>query len=189
MIERASAHDEPPRRPHAVRGLIVRLRGWLGTHRSHVEAASPIAPDVLPVIERIGAISGFSSDRHLADAGRAQRNRWSAAGETVVALPISRRQQLNQLANRLRARFVVGDSCPDDPLLLAMAPAPLQRLCIDSSAHIEALDDPVPYRVVLGHEFDTRVILETTSFDTAQEFVLQYLLLTRDQLGSAEVGA
>lgn len=189
MIERPGASDETQRRSQIVGDIIVRLRGWLGAPLPRADSTSvarSIPAKVPQTVDRIGPLLELSSGRQNSENAHAQRNWTNTVGQTVVALPLSRRQQLTQLAHHIRKRFGDAEACPDDPLLLTVSSVPLQRLCIDSSSYIEVFDDRASYRVVLGHEFETRVILETPSVDLAENFVLQYLLLTREEVCPAE---
>lgn len=190
MVERAGANDGTRGRFQIVSGLIVRLRGWFGASRrcnGAVSAAPSIAPMTTPSIERIGPPSQSSFERpSLPVSSLVSRSRASAAEETVIRLPTSRRQLLNQLARDMRMRLEDVAASGADPLLLVVASGPHQRLQIDSSSYIEVLEEPAPYRVVLGDEFGTRIMLETGDFDLAHHFILQYLLLTRDDVSPVE---
>lgn len=186
MIERIGTKDGFPRRPRSVRDVIARLRVWLGDSIQSRAGMAPLAAiESMSSVERIGPFSG----RHLPDTSRNPgfRDRNSMTGRTVIALPITRRQQLNQLARDIRTRFGdAGDASSEDQLLLTVVAVPKPRLYIDRTAHIEVREETNPYRVVLGDEFDTRVILETADFGLVQEFICQYLVLTRDEVFSAE---
>jgi hypothetical protein len=194
MAQRADANDGTPRRSRTVGGFIARMRDWLSATEQPA-AAVQVAQEPQresASIERIGPFTRLSSERrvgvYLADAG-SNGNAGAGRGDTVIALPVNRRQQLNQLAQEIRIRFGDGTTNNDDPLLLTLVSAPQQCLRIDSSAYIEVLDETLPYRVVLGDELTTRVILETADFVEAHNFILQYLFLTRDAVRSVRGSA
>ncbi|WP_072389353.1 hypothetical protein [Hyphomicrobium sp. CS1BSMeth3] len=100
-------------------------------------------------------------------------------GAHILQFPLLPRDRLMWLARDLQQR-IRNDQ---DPMLLMLGPAPLQRLHIDSTAYVDITTGCLAYRVVLGDRLSSRITLETSDFGEAHSFVTQYLLLTR---GSAE---
>ncbi|MGO4683759.1 hypothetical protein [Hyphomicrobium sp. 2TAF46] len=98
---------------------------------------------------------------------------------TVVPFPLNGRGVLLQLARELGHAAVADVDDADDPVLLTLARGDRQRLLIDSTAYMEIGQEPLPYRVVLGDAFTTRITLETANVSEARAFISQYLLLTR----------
>lgn len=182
--------QEPPgskaahrRRPVVIGRLVARMRDWLAApawlsqhRRALTDSASASTEGAWQIVDgKIGTARTPTTARRV-NAGD---------GPTVIQLPVNRRLLLIQLAQDMRARFRdVAAGEDDDPLLLTLSSGSTHRLSIDSTAHLDVCDGTLPYRVVLGDELTTRIILETSDFTEASHFVLQYLLLTRDEAGS-----
>ncbi len=143
-------------------GLLARCRAWL-------------AGAALSTVDRIA--SRDASQRSVSVPQLA----------TVVPFPLNGRGVLLKLARELGDAAEAGVADVDDPVLLTLARGDNQRLLIDSTAYMEIGQEPLPYRVVLGDAFTTRITLETADVTEARGFISQYLLLTRGrfQVGGA----
>jgi hypothetical protein len=97
-----------------------------------------------------------------------------AAGAVVLPFPVRGEALLVKLADRLRSRF--ADSTLDgDLLLLTMSRCPDARLSIDRDAYVEFHADESLYHVAIETVPDTRIMLDTTDFDTVVNFLAHYL--------------
>lgn len=95
-------------------------------------------------------------------------------GCVVLPFPVRGEALLVKLADRLRSRFADGE-LERDPLLLTMSRCPESRLSIDQDAYVEFHADESVYHVEIEAVPDTRIMLDTTDFDTVVNFVAHYL--------------
>lgn len=157
-------HGHPARDGHgsssARGGLLARLRTWL--------AGVPLVAAPCSGSETAGKVA----------------TPVGAPGAAVLPFPMTGRGLLLRLAQDLGHLVGKDDAEAGDPVLLALAPGSQQRLTIDSTAYVDVREGILPYRVVLGDEFATRITLETTDVAEVHSFISQYLLLTR---GRAQV--
>jgi len=142
-------------------GLLARCRAWLA-----------------------GAALNTADPMTSRDASQKRSGSVPEVG-TVVPFPLNGRGVLLQLARELGDAAEASVTDVDDPVLLTLARGDHQRLLIDSTAYMEIGEEPLPYRVVLGDAFTTRITLETADVAEARAFISQYLLLTR---GRVQVG-
>lgn len=92
----------------------------------------------------------------------------------VLQFPIRGEALLVKLAELLRNR--IPERGPQrDPLLLTMSRCPDSRLAIDRSTYIEFQAGRSAFYVAIEADSDTTVTLDTTDFDTAVQFVVQYV--------------
>ncbi|MFH0303427.1 hypothetical protein AAFX91_41225 [Bradyrhizobium sp. 31Argb] len=112
---------------------------------------------------------GVVEPRLSPHAGKAE----SARGD-VLPFPIRGEALLVRLAEVLRSRL--AKQGPDhDPLLLTISRSPGSRLLIDGVAYVDYLSDLSTYRAAIEAMPDTKVIVETSDFDTLVSFIVQYL--------------
>lgn len=98
----------------------------------------------------------------------------AAPGAVVLPFPVRGEALLVKLADRLRSRFADGE-LERDLLLLTMSRCPESRLSIDHDAYVEFHADQSVYHVAIETVPDTRIMLDTTDFDTAVNFIAHYL--------------
>jgi hypothetical protein len=92
----------------------------------------------------------------------------------VLLFPIRGEALLVRLADVLRSRL--AQQRPDhDPLLLTISRSPGSRLLIDGAAYVDYLSDSSTYRAAVEAKPDTKVIVETSDFDTLVRFIVHYL--------------
>jgi hypothetical protein len=92
----------------------------------------------------------------------------------VLPFPIRGEALLVRLAEVLRSRLA-EQGLDHDPLLLTIARSPGSRLLIDGVAYVDYLSDLSTYRAAIEAVPDTKVIVETSDFDTLVSFIVQYL--------------
>lgn len=118
-----------------------------------------------------------------AEHGGAARSRPGSG--IILPFPIHGEALLVKLAELLRNR--VADGRPlADPLQLTISRCPLSRLSIDRKAYIEFHPHGSEYRAIIGPDPATKIILETTDFDTLADFVMQYILTRLAESAMAE---
>ncbi|WP_244443467.1 hypothetical protein [Bradyrhizobium sp. Ai1a-2] len=104
----------------------------------------------------------------------------------VLLFPIHGEALLVRLADVLRRRL--AQQGPDhDPLLLTISRSPGSRLLIDGAAYVDYLSDLSTYRAAVEAVPDTRVIVETSDFDTLVRFIVQYLADRLSEPAATEV--
>lgn len=108
-----------------------------------------------------------------------------ATSGVLVPFPIHGEALLVKLADVLRNRLANPRS-ERDPLLLKMSRDPTSRLAIDDAAYVEFLSDQATYHVVIEAGSDTKVMLDTTDFDTLVRFVAQYVTERPAELATLE---
>jgi hypothetical protein len=92
----------------------------------------------------------------------------------VLLFPIRGEALLVRLAEVLRSRL--AEQRPDHgPLLLTISRSPGSRLLIEGVAYVDYVSDISTYRVAIEAVPDTKVIVETSDFDTLVSFIVQYL--------------
>jgi hypothetical protein len=123
-------------------------------------------------VERSQSLSmrhGGVVEPRLSYTGKAERERGD-----VLPFPIRGEALLVRLAEVLRSRLV--ERGPDhDPLLLTISRFSGSRLLIDGVAYVDYLSDLSTYRAAVEAVPDTKVIVETSDFDTLVRFIVQYL--------------
>jgi hypothetical protein len=158
--------DQQPKRP----GFWSRLCGALlpaDRGAGHQAARrGPVAVMTAPSI--VPAAAGGSTARPQGEIA-------PAGPGVILPFPVHGEALLVKLADVLRDRF--ADRSPQrDPLLLQMSRCPGSRLSIDRTAYVEFHQDGCGYRAVIEASAETRVILETTDFDSLVDFVLPYVV-------------
>jgi hypothetical protein len=150
--------------PSSSRKLWFRLYARLRrAHARHVGLKSLALMSAPPLIPKA---SGEAAEDHGAPR---------PDGGVILPFPIHGEALLVKLAELLRKQ--VADCGPQtDPLQLTMSRCPLSRLSIDRKAYIEFHPRGCAYRVIIGPDPATRIILETTDFDILADFVLQYIV-------------
>jgi hypothetical protein len=98
----------------------------------------------------------------------------AARGAVVLPFPLRGEALLVKLADRLRSRFTETE-LERDLLLLTISRCPDSRLSIDHDAYVEFHADAAMYHVAIEAVPDTRIMLDTTDFDTVVNFVAHYL--------------
>ena len=93
---------------------------------------------------------------------------------TLLPFPLRGEALLVKLADELRDRFTDG-ALSREPLSLTMSRCPESRLSIDRDAYVEFHADLALYHVAIETAPDTRIMLDTTNFDTAVNFVAHYI--------------
>lgn len=92
----------------------------------------------------------------------------------VLPFPVRGEALLVTLAARLRERFA-GDAFEREPLALTISRCPQSRLSIDRDAYVEFDADRAVYHTAIETTVDTTIMLDTTDFDTAVNFIAHYL--------------
>jgi hypothetical protein len=98
----------------------------------------------------------------------------AAPSAVILPFPVRGEALLVKLADQLRSRFADGE-LERDLLLLTMSRCPESRLSIDHDAYVEFHADESVYHVAIETVPDTRIMLDTTDFDTVVNFVAHYL--------------
>jgi hypothetical protein len=131
------------------------LWSWL---RRTGEGAGAAAPTRGPAIDGVTAI----------DTGPREPG-------IVLPFPIRGEALLVKLAELLRRRIAELDS-PSDSLTLLLSHTPYLRLSLDDDAYIEFDAHTSEYDLVIEAPSGTRMIIQTTDFDSLVTFVLQYVI-------------
>jgi hypothetical protein len=135
-------------------------------------------------VERLQPLSvrhgGFVEPLLSPCAGKAE----PASGD-VLPFPIRGEALLVRLAEVLRSRLAVPG--PDhNPLLLTISRSPGSRLLIDGVAYVDYISNLSTYRAAVEAVPDTKVIVETSDFDTLVSFIVQYLTDRRSDPATTE---
>jgi hypothetical protein len=153
---------------------IGRLRSWLHD-ASWTIGTCDDEPSARPVVD-------------LQQAGVAIRHGHDAPVGNLLQFPVRGEALLVRLADLLRSR-VADRKLEYDPLLLRISRCPEYRLSIDRYAYVEFLGDRCVYCVAIEAQPDTRVIVETTDFDTVVNFVVQYVAARLSEKALLEVAS
>src|SRR6218665_3621749 len=93
----------------------------------------------------------------------------------VLPFPIRGEALLVKLAELLRRRVSELNS-PSDSLTLLLSHTPYLRLSLDDDAYVEFDAHTSEYDLVIEAQSGTRLIIQTTDFDSLVTFVLQYVV-------------
>lgn len=181
MLRRADAIAPQRTRRSGEAGLVARMRDWFVASflRGRLAAIAVRQPADVVAIAALRPAFGSGHGNHSLATGHRPFMPAEANHGAVVRLPLDERRRLVQLVRELRSAFEHQDPDHEDPLLCTLSAGARPRLQIDSTCHVDVRNDQPGYRVVLGEVHSTRIILETTEFDEASQFICQYLHLTR----------
>lgn len=166
-------------------GFLLRLWAWftgdatssnIAVNESHdIPASNIVSRDVILRENGLRGVSPTEACDEMVRTG------------TLLPFPIRGEALLVKLAEQLRRR-VASNKSKRGSFLLTLSRHPHSRLTIDGAAHVNFHSDSATFHLVIELVQDTRIMVETSDFDTVVKFVVQYVVdRLEDAIGPEDV--